>query len=266
MKTYKIGEVARLLGTTTQALRFYEQEGIIIPQKSENGTRFYSEADIIRLMAFKRFQMIDFSVQEVAEHFKRGKLDSLLNQMEVSSQRLREESERLLRRAQAIDKFGRILRLAQQEIESGRMTCVTRPTLYMHACTLADLDRLSDREQETFSMFMNAMPDAHICFLYGQAKPEPLKFYFTISESSAQAWQLPLEDTLRLAGGSCVRLFVRADLRLWQADYLDEQLARVAAAGYQLDDSMPVIVQHLGSERVGKRGFLIAAIYVPINS
>ena len=28
MKEYKIGEVAKLLGLTTQALRFYEQEGM----------------------------------------------------------------------------------------------------------------------------------------------------------------------------------------------------------------------------------------------
>ena len=43
MKTYKIGDVARLLGATTQALRFYEQEGVIVPQKTENGTRIYTE-------------------------------------------------------------------------------------------------------------------------------------------------------------------------------------------------------------------------------
>ena len=29
MTDYKIGEVARLLGLTTQALRFYEQEGVV---------------------------------------------------------------------------------------------------------------------------------------------------------------------------------------------------------------------------------------------
>ena len=42
MKRYKIGEIARLLGLTPQALRFYEQEGVIVPGKSENGTRYFT--------------------------------------------------------------------------------------------------------------------------------------------------------------------------------------------------------------------------------
>lgn len=262
MRTYKIGEVARLLGSTTQTLRFYEQEGIIVPQKSENGTRYYNEADIIRLLAFRRYQLIDFSVQSVAEHFKRGTLDSLLTRMEDTSVRLKQESARLLLRAEAIDRFGRILRMAQQGV--GSMTRVTRPAIYMHACTLSRLDQLDGRERDAFNQFMNAMPDAHICFLYDRTAPEPLKFYFTISENRAGAWQLPLEDTLRIDGGPCVRLFVRGDARLWQTDYLNAQIVRVADAGYAVDSSQPVIVQHLASEHIGKRGYLVAAIYVPI--
>ena len=49
MTDYKIGEVARLLGLTTQALRFYEQEGVVTPKKSENGTRYYDEDQLILL-------------------------------------------------------------------------------------------------------------------------------------------------------------------------------------------------------------------------
>ena len=262
MKTYKIGEVARLLGSTTQTLRFYEQEGIIVPRKSENGTRYYSEADIIRLLAFRRYQLIDFSVQNVAEHFKHGNLDSLLTRMEDTSVRLKQESARLLLRAEAIDRFGQVLRMAQQS--DGSMTCVTRPTLCLHACTLSELEQMDGSQRKAFNQFMNAMPDAHICFLYRSSAPDPLKFYFTISENRAETWQLPLENTLRIAGGPCVRLFVRGDARLWQPDYLNEQIARVVDAGYRTDSSLPVIVQHLSSEHAGKRGLLIAAIYVPI--
>lgn len=263
MRKYKIGEVARLLGSTTQALRFYEQEGIIVPQKSENGTRYFTEPDIIRLMAFKRFQLMDFSVQDVANHFTRGNLDSLLNRMNETSVYLKEESAKLLRRAQAIDRFEQMLHLARQSI--GEMKSVTRPDIYVHACTLGELDRLSGRQKETFELFMNAMPAAHICFLYDPKQPALLKFHFAISKIAAQEWQLPLTDTLRLEGGQCVRLFVRTDARLWQAEYLNEQIAHVSAAGYTVDYNAPVIGQQLASESGKEQGYLIAAIYVPIK-
>lgn len=116
MRIYKIGEVAKLLDSTTQTLRFYEQEGVITPQKSQNGTRYYTESDIIRLIAFKRFQLMDFTVQDVAEHFRSGKLDTLLTRMEDTSAHLRAESDNLLRRAHAFDQFEAMLRLAQENI------------------------------------------------------------------------------------------------------------------------------------------------------
>ena len=263
MRKYKIGEVARLLGSTTQALRFYEQAGIVVPQKSENGTRYFTEPDIIRLMAFKRFQLMDFTVQEVAEHFKSGSLEELLSRMEATSMQLKQESDNLLRRARAIDKFEAMLRLAQENI--GGMACVTRPAVYMHECTLAELDQLCGRRRETFELFMNAMPDAHICFLYSPGQPAPLAFHFAITEPSALAWQLPLEHTLCLPGGRCVRLIVRTDASLWEPEYLNEQIARVVQAGYTVDESLPVIGQQLVSERERKQGYLLAALYVPIK-
>lgn len=72
MTDYKIGEVARLLGLTTQALRFYEQEGVVTPKKSENGTRYYDEDQLILLLSFKKYRQADFSVQDIVTHFFQG--------------------------------------------------------------------------------------------------------------------------------------------------------------------------------------------------
>ena len=263
MKKYKIGDMARLLGTTTQTLRFYEQSGIIVPQKTENGTRYYTEFDIVRLMAFKRFQLIDFTVQDVAQHFKNGSLDSLMNRMDETSARLRQESDNLLRRARAIDQFNKVLREAHQDIN--KITWMSRPTLYMHRRSLAELDQLSEQEHEIFEQFMNAMPHSHINFLFDPIKQETIQFHFTITDTAAQAWQLSPEGTHCIPGGECVRLFVRTDARLWQRDYINEQIARVKAAGYTVDERLPVIGQHLVSDYHDKQLRLIAAIYVPIE-
>ena len=78
MTFYKIGEVARLLGLTTQALRFYEQEGVVTPKKSENGTRYYDEDQLILLLSFKKYRQADFSVQDIVTHFKDDHLSGCL--------------------------------------------------------------------------------------------------------------------------------------------------------------------------------------------
>jgi len=262
MKRYKIGEIARLIGSTTQTLRFYEQEGIVVPEKTENGTRTYSETDIIRLMAFKRFQLIDFTVQDVAEHFRKGSVDSLIDTMAERRESLLRKSEELQRRAKAIENFEIILRMARDNPDE--LVCMVRPDVYAHSCCLSQVDTLSGRKKEVFEQFMNAMPDAHICFTYTSGQDEPLRFYFAVTKREAQTWSLSMEETQCFEGCKCVRIFVRTDNRLWQREYLEEQMNRVEAAGYKIDRSSPLLGQQLASESGGKWGYLLAALYVPV--
>ncbi|MFF2113579.1 MerR family transcriptional regulator [Rhodococcus koreensis] len=46
---YGISVASELSGFGTQALRFYEQHGLISPARSTGGTRRYSEDDLVRL-------------------------------------------------------------------------------------------------------------------------------------------------------------------------------------------------------------------------
>lgn len=105
MTFYKIGEVARLLGLTTQALRFYEQEGVVTPKKSENGTRYYDEDQLILLLSSKKYRQADFSVQDIVTHFKDDHLSGLREQILAQREALLKQSELLRRRADALDAF-----------------------------------------------------------------------------------------------------------------------------------------------------------------
>lgn len=261
MKQYKIGEIAKILGTTTQTLRFYEQEGVIEPQKTENGTRYFTAPDIIRLMAFKRFRLSDFTVQDVAQHFKYGTLDTLVDQLSVQSDALMAQSELLVRRAQAVRRFEDVLRGAQEHLD--KLMCIERPEIYTHECTLGELDSLNEAQHASFAAFMEAMPDTHICFLYDITK-KTLDFHFAVSKEKVAWWSLPLNNTVLHPAGRCVRIFVRTDSTLWSDEYLQSQIQRVKEAGYQIDPAHPLIGQQLASEHAIKDGKLIAALYVPV--
>jgi DNA-binding transcriptional MerR regulator len=44
----KVGDVARLFGTTARTVLYYEEQGIISPRRTAGGTRLYAEIDLRR--------------------------------------------------------------------------------------------------------------------------------------------------------------------------------------------------------------------------
>lgn len=63
----KIGDIARRLGTTVRTLRFYEEQGLIHPRRSDRGTRLYEEADVERFEALLALSRLDFPLQQLGE-------------------------------------------------------------------------------------------------------------------------------------------------------------------------------------------------------
>jgi MerR family transcriptional regulator/heat shock protein HspR len=50
---FAISVAAELAGTAIQNLRVYERHGLVEPQRTEGGTRRYSEADVDRLVRIR---------------------------------------------------------------------------------------------------------------------------------------------------------------------------------------------------------------------
>ena len=46
---YAISVAAELVGTNVQNLRVYERRGLVAPDRTDGGTRLYSDADVSRL-------------------------------------------------------------------------------------------------------------------------------------------------------------------------------------------------------------------------
>jgi DNA-binding transcriptional MerR regulator len=65
---YKIGEVAHMLGITPEAVRYYEKQGIINPEKNPiSGYRYYSAWDINMLVRARTYRQQGFSMKEVVD-------------------------------------------------------------------------------------------------------------------------------------------------------------------------------------------------------
>ncbi len=63
---YPIGELCEAFGVTARALRFYEDEQLIAPER-RGTSRFYSDRDRARLSWILRGKRVGFSLSEIRE-------------------------------------------------------------------------------------------------------------------------------------------------------------------------------------------------------
>ncbi len=114
--TYTIGELAREFDITPRAIRHYEDEGLLRPER-QGLNRIYRKADRVRLILILRGKRLGFTLQETRELFEiydaaqdeRPQLQKLLAQLDEKRQQLL---------AQRTD-----LDAALQEIESLSANC-----------------------------------------------------------------------------------------------------------------------------------------------
>ncbi|WP_421233233.1 MerR family transcriptional regulator [Aeromonas jandaei] len=66
--TYSISELAHEFDVTPRTIRYYEDEGLLTPQR-EGQTRVYSHKDKIRLKLTLRGKRLGFSLAEIRELF-----------------------------------------------------------------------------------------------------------------------------------------------------------------------------------------------------
>ncbi|MGH3147022.1 MAG: MerR family transcriptional regulator [Rubrobacter sp.] len=100
----RIGEIARLVGVTTKAVRHYERIGLLgDPERSEAGYRLYGADDLLRLHRIKKLQSLGLSLGRVrsvlgeaeGEISLRSILEKLRVEVEVEIGHLEERRERI---------------------------------------------------------------------------------------------------------------------------------------------------------------------------
>lgn len=61
----KIGELAEELGTTPRTIRLYEELGVIVPARTEGGTRLYARKDLKRMAVALQLGRVGIELESV---------------------------------------------------------------------------------------------------------------------------------------------------------------------------------------------------------
>ena len=100
---YGIGELCEAFGVTARALRFYEDEQLIAPER-RGTSRFYSERDRARLSWILRGKRVGFSLSEIREMLDLYDVgDQRQTQRRVTIERCRQRIDALKRQKNDID-------------------------------------------------------------------------------------------------------------------------------------------------------------------
>ena len=74
----RINEVAKLTGVSARTLQYYDEIGLLIPEKLNNGYRDYSDENLDKLQKILFYRFLKFKLNDIKELLD-GDIDSLKN-------------------------------------------------------------------------------------------------------------------------------------------------------------------------------------------
>jgi DNA-binding transcriptional MerR regulator len=109
-KIYSVTELARELDVTARTIRFYEDQGLILPQRAGT-TRVYTHRERARMILILRGKRLGFSIKEIKEFLDLYVVDiTHTGQLQLLLAKVRERARTLAEQKRALDETLRELK------------------------------------------------------------------------------------------------------------------------------------------------------------
>lgn len=126
---YKIGEVSKILNIPVETIRFYETKNLIHPEKDESSNyRYYDVWDMNRLLDYKKYRELEFSLGESLEIIKSASLDGFTDKLQEKIDEAEKKAEMYQLKMLKLQNYRNVLKNIPLII--GEYPIVTRPAGY----------------------------------------------------------------------------------------------------------------------------------------
>ena len=200
---YKIGDVSRLFDIPAQTLRYYEEQGILHPEKSENsGYRYYDAWDLNSLLDAITYRSLDFSLSEIKEIADSDGLEQILDKYTAHETALLHQIEKYQRMLHSLSGKRQQIRTFSDDI--GRITERTCPGLIFTRFRLRNriqgTDGSTDFAQlnEGLRQWLDCITQTSATFLVQRnsldgAPADPLRYWWGYSMPAMEALKEGIE-------------------------------------------------------------------------
>ncbi|MFE6076686.1 MerR family transcriptional regulator [Paenibacillus sp. NPDC057886] len=144
---YKISEISKLYGISVDSLRYYEDLGVLEPQREKNNYRIYSLKDISKLNIIRDLRLLDFSMQKIKDYLDNHSLDKTLEILYEEQRLIQDRIHKLQQRGNMINERVNVIS-ANLEIKTGEFNVVKFPA---RPCLQLNL-RISRDEEMDFAI------------------------------------------------------------------------------------------------------------------
>ena len=145
---YSIGETAKLLGVSTQTLRFYDKEGLLKPSfiDEETGYRYYSYMQFHLIDRIKYLQGFGLSLEEIKPIILEGSVDLLLPQLTARKLSLLDEINRAADQIREIEWYIRYWGYLDTDGKESPFYRIRKEERFVLEVPCYETDELSDME------------------------------------------------------------------------------------------------------------------------
>lgn len=154
---YRIGKISELIGISTEALRYYEREGLVTPEKSpDSGYRSYTAWDVHVLIRSRMYRKYGLTLDETVRVFDSKNFNDVMDILGEKEKRLAEgilEQQRLLKQLHSAR-----YTLYDAKLNMGKFRVENSPALHF-----IDTQRsysIIDENVDSYSLWIDRVPYA----------------------------------------------------------------------------------------------------------
>jgi len=118
---FRVAELAKLYGLNSDTLRYYEEQGLLSPKRSENGYREYSVTDLCTINIIRSMRELGVGIKTIKGYLTARTVENTINMLDRQQEIILGKMDELRAELAAVEhKRGRLKRAVSEPVDTVR--------------------------------------------------------------------------------------------------------------------------------------------------